>query len=104
MKQSYIDSFGADHPMRNKEIAMKSSSKHNYDDICKKASETYRNKTGYSNPFSDPEIHKEIMIKASEKRYDEPSSFRPGASCCRPALASLTRCLTSNKRPRPEMP
>lgn len=67
MKQSYIDSFGADNPMRNKEIAMKSSSKHNYDDICKKASETYRNKTGYSNPFSDPEIHKEIMIKASEK-------------------------------------
>ena len=67
MKQSYIDSFGADNPMRNKEIAMKSSSKHNYDGICKKASETYRNKTGYSNPFSDPEIHKGIMIKASEK-------------------------------------
>ena len=30
--------------------------------------------------------------------------LRPGASCCRPAFASFTRCLTSNSRPRPEMP
>ena len=41
---------------------------------------------------------------SSEKRYDEPSSFRPGASCCRPAFASLTRCLTSKSLPSDSHP
>ena len=41
---------------------------------------------------------------SSEKKCDDPSSLRPGASCLLPAFASLTRCFNSNKRPRPEMP
>ena len=41
---------------------------------------------------------------SSEKKCDVPSSLCPGASCCRPAFDSFTRCLTSNSRPRPEIP
>lgn len=61
IKESYINSLGVEHPMKRVDIAEKSISKHNYEEIRRKGVETYREKTGYDNPYENPEVINKIQ-------------------------------------------
>lgn len=61
MRESYIESLGVDHPMKREDIAEKSILKHNYAEIRRKGIETYRARTGYDNPYSNPEVINKIQ-------------------------------------------
>ena len=73
IKQSYVKKFGYEHPMKNKDIANKAKSNHNYKESIHKAHQTYKEKTGYDDPRKNPDVQRKIIeTKIKNGVYNEP--------------------------------
>ena len=57
----WVEKLGVDHPMRSDSIKSKVFGNRDYDKVIQKSRETYLNKTGYLNPFSNPEVKEKIQ-------------------------------------------
>lgn len=55
IKESYI-AHGYTHPMHDTDIKKQCVDNHDYTKLLEKSHETYKSKTGYSNPWSNPDV------------------------------------------------
>ena len=63
MKKHYQEKLGVDHPMKLDSVKEKVFENRDYKEISKKSHKTYFEKTGYENPFSNPDVINNIVQK-----------------------------------------
>lgn len=58
IRNSFKEKYGVEHPMQVEEFKNKCVENHDYEEIFKKCKDTYYKKTGYDNPWKNPEVIK----------------------------------------------